>query len=155
MLNLCECLERFSAHPLRRRIRRNEIRELRFKIDKFPVEPVVFAVADNGRGFLVAQVVGLWNLFSQLTDALCSFLLLHCHSARYKRVKTQQWQLTARVPAISLQIRGKTVNRTKLCVSEFSAWKAAAPKPPGRWWNATEMNCALSIKENCRHLTCA
>ena len=81
MLDLCECLERFSAHPLRRRIRRNQIRELLFKIDKFPIEPVVFPVADDGRGFLVLESVVLPDLPPQFPETLCGFLLLHCHPA--------------------------------------------------------------------------
>jgi hypothetical protein len=76
MLDLCECLERFSAYVLRRRIWRNEIRELRFKIDKFPVEPVVFAVADDGRGFLVIEPVVLLDLLPQFPNTLCSLLLV-------------------------------------------------------------------------------
>jgi hypothetical protein len=53
VVDLRKRLERFSADALSWRIGREEIRKLRFEINKLLVEPVVLAVADDGRGVLV------------------------------------------------------------------------------------------------------
>ena len=64
MLDLRKRLKRLSTYALGGRIGREEIRKLRFEIDKLLVEPVVLAVADDGRGVLVIQPVVLADFLS-------------------------------------------------------------------------------------------
>ena len=39
--------------------------------------PIVFAIGDRWRGFLIVKAVVLPNFVPQLLDALCGFLLVH------------------------------------------------------------------------------
>ena len=77
VLDLRKRLERFSADALSWRIGREEIRKLRFEINKLLVEPVVLAIADDRRGVLVIQPVVLADFFSQLRDVFLGFGSVH------------------------------------------------------------------------------
>src|SRR5262249_1261876 len=90
MRNLGERFQRLSAHVLRRRIWSNEVWELRFKIDKLAVQPVVLAVADYRCGLLVIEAIVLPDVLLQLCDALCRLLLIKRHAASYKRQTSRQ-----------------------------------------------------------------
>src|SRR4029077_12263846 len=90
MLDLRKRLERFSADALRWRIGRDEIRKLRFEINKLLVEPVILAVADDGRGVLVIQSVVLADFLSQLRDVFLGFGSVHRCCPRYDRGKARQ-----------------------------------------------------------------
>ena len=57
MRDLFKCFQRFSADALRGRIWRDKIGKLRFEIDEFLVKPVVFAIANDRRSFLVVKPV--------------------------------------------------------------------------------------------------
>jgi hypothetical protein len=50
---------------------------LAFEINKILVKPVVFAVADNGRGILVIQLIVLADFLSQLRDVFLGFGSVH------------------------------------------------------------------------------
>src|SRR5437867_9702929 len=91
VLDLRERFERFSTNALGGRIWRDEIWELRLQIDQLLVEPVVFAVADYRRGFLVVEPVVFADFFPQLLDTLRGLRLVVSHETRYKRAKTRQW----------------------------------------------------------------
>ena len=92
MRDLGKGLDRLAAHALCRRIARDELRKLRLKINKFPIEPVVFAVADYRRGFLVIEPVVLFDFAAQLGDSFCRLRFFPTHAARYKRAKHRQSQ---------------------------------------------------------------
>jgi hypothetical protein len=77
VLDLRKRFQRFSANALSWRIRREEIRKLRFEINKLLVEPVVVAVADDRRGVLVIEPVMLADFLSQLRDVLLGFGSVH------------------------------------------------------------------------------
>ena len=77
MVDLRERLERFAADALCRLIGRDELRKLCLKIDKLPVEPVIFAVADCWRRFFIITAVVLADLRAQFLDALGSCLFVH------------------------------------------------------------------------------
>ena len=77
VLDLRKRLERFSADALSWRIGREEIRKLRFEINKLLVEPVVLAVADDRCGVLVIQPVVLADFLSQLRDVFLGFGSVH------------------------------------------------------------------------------
>ena len=72
MRDLLEGLERCSAHTLSGGVQRNKIRELRLQSDQFLVKPVVLAIANYRRSFVVIEAVVLPNLVSQLLETLCS-----------------------------------------------------------------------------------
>ena len=77
MLYLRELLEWLPADTPGWRIGGEEIRKPRFEINKLLVEPVVLAVADNGRGVLVIQPVVLADFLSQLHDVFLGFSSVH------------------------------------------------------------------------------
>ena len=79
MLNLRESLERFAADALGWRIGRDEVGKFRFKIDQLLVKPVIFAVADGWRGFLVITPVVFADHPPQLGDSLCRLSLVFGH----------------------------------------------------------------------------
>jgi len=81
MRDLLERLQRFSANTLSGGVRPDKIRELRLEIDEFLVKPVVFAIADYRRSFVVVETVVPADLMSKLLDTLCGLLLVDCHSA--------------------------------------------------------------------------
>ena len=74
-----EGLQRFVPDLLRRRIGRRELRETRFKRDKFLVESIVFPIADCRRGFLVIVAVVLFDFAAQLGDTFCRLRFIHSH----------------------------------------------------------------------------
>src|SRR5437879_13291733 len=90
MRDLLEGLERFSAHTLSGGVRRNKIRELRLQSDQFLVKPVVLAIANYRRSFVVIEAVVLPDLVSQLLETLCSLRFVFGHETRYKRAKARQ-----------------------------------------------------------------
>src|SRR6266487_4555620 len=90
MRNLFECFERCSAHTLSGGIQRNKIRESRLQSDQFLVKPVVLAIADYRRGFVIIETVVLPDLVSQLLETLCSLRFVFSHETRYKRAKARQ-----------------------------------------------------------------
>jgi hypothetical protein len=87
MRDLLERLQWFSAHALTGGVRRYKIRELSLQIEQLPVKPIVFAIADYWGSFIVIETVVLPDLISQLLETLCSWLLVHCHFARYEQTK--------------------------------------------------------------------
>ena len=80
VLNLRESLERLAADLLGRRIRRHQFRKFRLQIDQFFVKPVVFAIGDGWRGFLVIAAIVLLDLLSELCDSLRRLSLVFGHN---------------------------------------------------------------------------
>ena len=87
MGDLFKCFQRFSADALCGRIRRDKIGKLRFEIDEFLVEPVVFAISNYGRSFFVVEVIVFPDFVPELLDPLCGFFLVHGHSQSYRQTK--------------------------------------------------------------------
>src|SRR4029077_5636820 len=90
MRDLLEGLERCSAHTLSGRTQRNKIGELRLQSDQFLVKPVVLAIANYRRSFVVIEAVVLPDFVSQLLETLCSLRFVFGHETRYKRAKARQ-----------------------------------------------------------------
>src|SRR5438128_12518145 len=85
MLNLRECWQRFAPNPLSRRIRCGQIRELALKIDQFAIQPVVLAIGNSWRPFLVITAIVLGNFLPQPGDLSSCFVGVHWHSGRIWR----------------------------------------------------------------------
>src|SRR5262245_11899659 len=95
MLDLRKRFERFFAHALRRRIGRDQFRESRLEIDQLPVQPVIFAVANDWCSFVIIELIVLTNFRSQLCDLFLGFLSLHRWKARYERENGRPWSVGA------------------------------------------------------------
>ena len=92
MRDLLESLKRRPAHTLSGGVQCNKIRELRLQSDQFLVKPVVLAIANYRRSFVVIEAVVLPNIVSQLLETLCGLRFVFGHETRYKRAKSRQSQ---------------------------------------------------------------
>ena len=79
MLDLSEGFEGLATDALGWRIGCDKLRKSGFKIEKFPVEPVVFTVANYRRGFFIIMAVVLFDFATQLFDSLARRSLRFCH----------------------------------------------------------------------------
>src|SRR4051794_27875006 len=119
MLDLRKRLERLSADALSWRIGREQIRKLRFEVNKLLVEPVVLAISNDRRGVLIIQPVVPADFLPQLHDVFLGFDAIHEFRTRYESAKARQrWNaLSQRIDIVLGQADPRfTFVKEQLCI---------------------------------------